>query len=142
MAYPLGYASVLTQRAISKTPLPTSWKGRRGAAAHSGGLPHPGWFPSGEWCGRRAGHRSNAMTRVPHHQAGIVLADLTWLEAAQVLTPQTVVVIPLGAAAKEHGPHLRLKNDQVLADALTQRIGEVADVVIAPTVTYSFYPAF
>jgi len=79
---------------------------------------------------------------MPHHPHGIVLAELTWLQAAQVLTPQTVVLIPLGAAAKEHGPHLRLKNDQVLADALAQCIGEVAEVVIAPTVTYSFYPAF
>src|SRR5262245_14074444 len=82
------------------------------------------------------------MTRVSHHPPGIVLAELTWLEAGQVLTPHTIVVIPLGAAAKEHGLHLRLKNDQVLADALAQRIGEVTEVVIAPTVTYSFYPAF
>ena len=42
---------------------------------------------------------------------GVLLEDLTWLEAEKVLTGETVVVIPLGAAAKEHGPHLRLKND-------------------------------
>ena len=37
---------------------------------------------------------------------GILLEDLTWLEAEKLLTPETIVVIPLGAAAKEHGPHL------------------------------------
>jgi creatinine amidohydrolase len=76
------------------------------------------------------------------HPRGLFLEDLTWLEAEQILTPQTVVVIPLGAAAKEHGPHLRLKNDWVLADYLKRCICEAAEVVIAPTLTYSFYPAF
>ncbi len=82
------------------------------------------------------------MTGTSPRPPGIVLAELTWLEAAQVLTPQTVVVIPLGAGAKEHGPHLRLNNDHVLADALAQRLAAATEVVIAPTVTYSFYPAF
>ncbi len=82
------------------------------------------------------------MAELVSRPPSVMLAELTWLEAAQVLTPQTVVVIPLGAAAKEHGPHLRLKNDQVLAEALAQRLAESTAVVITPTVTYSFYPAF
>jgi len=73
---------------------------------------------------------------------GILLQDLTWQEAEQVLTPQTVVVIPLGAAAKEHGPHLKLKNDLILADYLTRRVLDAATAVVAPTVTYHFYPSF
>ena len=73
---------------------------------------------------------------------GIVLGDLTWVEAERVLTPDTVVVIPLGAAAKEHGPHLKLKNDLILADYLTARVLERADVVVAPTIPYHFYPSF
>lgn len=47
---------------------------------------------------------------------GIVLADLTWQEAEGVLTPGAVIVIPLGAQSKEHGPHLRLDNDFQLAE--------------------------
>ena len=73
---------------------------------------------------------------------GILLEDLTWIEAEQVLTPTTVVVIPLGAAAKEHGPHLKLKNDWVLAEYFKRRVLAAAAVVIAPTLTYHFYPAF
>src|SRR5262245_38883930 len=46
---------------------------------------------------------------------GVMLEDLTWLEAEKVLTPEAVVVLPIGAAAKEHGPHLKLKNDLLLA---------------------------
>jgi creatinine amidohydrolase len=73
---------------------------------------------------------------------GIRLANLTWQEAERLLTPDTVVVIPLGAEAKEHGPHLRLKNDLVLAEFFTRRVMARAEVVVAPTVNYHFYPAF
>ena len=74
--------------------------------------------------------------------AAIYLRDLTWLEAEKVLGPETIVVLPIGAAAKEHGPHLRLDNDERLADGYARLLGEVEDVVIAPTLTYHFYPAF
>jgi creatinine amidohydrolase len=73
---------------------------------------------------------------------GIVLEDLTWIEAEKALTPDAVVVIPLGAESKEHGPHLKLKNDFVMAEYLKDRVRDRAKVVIAPTVNYSYYPAF
>ncbi len=73
---------------------------------------------------------------------GVELADLSWQEAEGVLTPDAVVVIALGAAAKEHGPHLRLDNDFQMAEYLKRRILESSDVVVAPTITYHFYPAF
>jgi len=51
-------------------------------------------------------------------------------------------VIPLGAGSKEHGPHLKLGTDAVLADYLTRRVLESSDVVVAPTLPYHFFPAF
>jgi creatinine amidohydrolase len=73
---------------------------------------------------------------------GVLLEDLTWVEAERLLGPETVVVIPLGAAAKEHGPHLRLDNDLTLANYFRDRTLADADVVILPTVGYHYYPAF
>lgn len=73
---------------------------------------------------------------------GVLLETLTWQQAEKVLTPETVVVIPLGAQSKEHGPHLPLGNDWNMAEYLKRRVLESADVVMAPTVNYSFYPAF
>ena len=73
---------------------------------------------------------------------GIRLATLTWPEAAAVLRPDTVVVIPLGAGSKEHGPHLKLGNDAIIADYLTRRVLDASDVVVAPALPYHFYPAF
>lgn len=73
---------------------------------------------------------------------GILLENLSWQEAESVLDETTVVVIPIGAAAKEHGPHLRLNNDWTLAEYLKNRVANTSKVVIAPTVNYHFYPAF
>jgi len=73
---------------------------------------------------------------------GIELANLTWVEAERVLDASTVIVIPLGAASKEHGPHLRLDNDWQLAEYFKRRVLEAADVVVAPTIPYHFYPSF
>jgi creatinine amidohydrolase len=73
---------------------------------------------------------------------GVLLEDLTWYQAEKALTADTIVVIPIGAAAKEHGPHLKLKNDWILAEYLKMRVRAQADVVIAPTVPYYFYPSF
>ena len=74
--------------------------------------------------------------------AGVLLGDLTWMEAETRLGPETVVVVPLGAASKEHGPHLLLKNDWLLAEYFKQRVVAEADVVVAPTLGFGFYPAF
>src|SRR5438045_1129454 len=78
----------------------------------------------------------------PPPMRGVLLEDLTWVEAEKTLRPETIVVIPLGAAAKEHGPHLKLKNDLLLADYFKRRLAERADVVVAPTIAYHYYPAF
>lgn len=78
----------------------------------------------------------------PPPKRGIVLQELTWQEAERVLKPDTVIVIPLGAASKEHGPHLRLDNDLSLATYFRDQVLEKADVVVAPTIPYHFYPAF
>jgi creatinine amidohydrolase len=75
-------------------------------------------------------------------QRGRVLSDMTWPEAEAALKPDTVVVIPLGAGAKEHGPHLRLDNDLRAAQYYTQRVLAAADVIVAPVIPYHFYPAF
>lgn len=64
------------------------------------------------------------------------------MEAENVLNSESIVVIPIGAAAKEHGPHLKLKTDWVLADYLKARVIERCNVVVVPTLTYHYYPAF
>jgi creatinine amidohydrolase len=85
---------------------------------------------------------AGSSTLAQQEAKGIRLANVTWREAGDVLRPETVVVIPLGAGSKEHGPHLKLGNDAILADYLTRRVVETSDVVVAPSLPYHFYPAF
>jgi creatinine amidohydrolase len=85
---------------------------------------------------------SAASAFAPTPPKGILLENLTWVEAEKVLTPEAVVVIPLGAESKEHGPHLKLKNDFLIAEYLKKRVLQSRNVLVAPTINYSFYPAF
>ena len=73
---------------------------------------------------------------------GVKLETLSWVEAEQWFENNPVVVIPLGAAAKEHGPHLPLNNDAIIATWLAEEIRQRLPVVIAPLINASFYPAF
>ncbi|MBV8141150.1 MAG: creatininase family protein [Verrucomicrobia bacterium] len=82
------------------------------------------------------------MARTTAKGSGILLADLTWQEAENVLGPETIIVIPIGAEAKEHGPHLKLNNDWILAEYFKREVLKSAAVVVAPTVNYHYYPAF
>src|SRR5215467_6691423 len=78
----------------------------------------------------------------PARPPGLALADLSWQEAEPALTPSTVVVIPLGAAAVEQGPHLKLNAGERLARHLASRVQAASSVVIAPPLTYHYFPAY
>lgn len=73
---------------------------------------------------------------------GVWLEDLTWPEAGARFAAGELVVIPIGAAAKAHGPHLPLKTDALTARALAQRLIERLPVIAAPVVGFGYYPAF
>jgi creatinine amidohydrolase len=84
----------------------------------------------------RDGQRSGTTTQ------SVLLEDMAWTDAERHLVSDAIVMLPLGAAAKEHGPHLKLRNDLILADYLTKRVMAASAVVVAPALTYHFYPAF
>ena len=72
----------------------------------------------------------------------IFIENQPWPEARMLLRDTTIVVLPLGAESKEHGPHLQLKNDWLIAEYLKERVAKDQSVVIYPTINYHFYPAF
>lgn len=106
-------------------------------------LPEPaGAAASGAVAGPADATAAAAASAVGAPSPGWRLGDLTWQEAEPLLTPERIVVLPLGAGSKEHGPHLLLRNDQILADYLARRVVEARPVALLPTLTYGFYPAF
>jgi creatinine amidohydrolase len=70
------------------------------------------------------------------------LENLTWMDAEEAFNRYEVVMIPLGARTKEHGPHLPLNNDWVMAEYLTERVAAEVPVLIMPTLQYGYYPSF
>jgi creatinine amidohydrolase len=79
--------------------------------------------------------------RNPANKA-VYLENISWTVSRPLLTPDAVVVIPLGAGAKEHGPHLPLSTDFLQAEGLAKIVALQREVIIAPIVSYGFYPAF
>jgi creatinine amidohydrolase len=70
------------------------------------------------------------------------IATMSWTDAERILDSTTIVMIPLGAEAKEHGPQLPLNNDWLLAEYFAEKVAARTPVVVYPTINYSFYPAF
>ena len=52
------------------------------------------------------------------------------------------MVIPIGAGAKEHGHHLPLATDAIIAERLGEEVRQRLPVLVAPVVTFGYYPAF
>ena len=73
---------------------------------------------------------------------GVFLEHLTWPEVKAKFDDGWRVVIPIGALSKEHGHHLPMNTDFLLAQALAKRVARQLPVVIAPTVGFGYYPAF
>ncbi len=83
-----------------------------------------------------------AATPLDAQSRSVHIESLPWTDAVKLLDTSTVVMIPLGAQSKEHGPHLPLNNDWLLAEYFSATVAAATTVVVYPTVNYSFYPAF
>lgn len=73
---------------------------------------------------------------------GVWLEDLTWPEAKDWFDREPVVMIPIGAASKEHGHALPLCTDYLLARLVMDRVLKEMPIVAAPVVQFGYYPAF
>lgn len=75
-------------------------------------------------------------------EISVELENLTWVKAEKVLAEYEVALIALGARSKEHGPHLQLNNDFLMAEYLKDRVADQVPVAVLPTLQYGYYPAF
>jgi creatinine amidohydrolase len=71
-----------------------------------------------------------------------LVASLTWDEVERRIAKGALAILPIGAAAKEHGWHLPMQTDQLQAEWLSLKLAETFDALIWPTLTYGYYPAF
>ncbi len=73
---------------------------------------------------------------------GAFLGDLTWPEAEARLREAPLVILPFGAGAKEHGPHLPMNADAVVMEYLCRQAVDSLPVVVAPPILHGWFPAF
>ena len=78
----------------------------------------------------------------PAPAAGAYLGELTWPQAEVRLREAPLVIVPFGAGAKEHGPHLPMNADQVLMEHLVAEAVRALPVVAAPPILHGWFPAF
>ncbi|UCG87669.1 MAG: creatininase family protein [Gemmatimonadota bacterium] len=85
-------------------------------------------------------HIPSAMVRA--QPQGAYLGNLTWPEAIERLREAPLVILPFGAGAKEHGPHLPLNADQKVMEYLCRQALDSLPVLVAPPVLHGWFPAF
>lgn len=74
--------------------------------------------------------------------AGAWIEALAWPEVAQRMADGAPILIPVGAAAKQHGHHLPMNTDYLVARGITERLIERLPILAAPVVGLGYYPAF
>ena len=73
---------------------------------------------------------------------GVFLGELTWPEARTRFGETPVVILPFGAGAKEHGPHLAMNADRVVMEYLLNHAVEQQPVIVAPPILHGWFPSF
>lgn len=74
--------------------------------------------------------------------SGNWVEDLPWPAVEQRLVAGAVALLPIGAASKEHGPHLPHGTDYFQARYFAERVAVEIDALIWPVVHYGYYPVF
>ncbi|MGH8657437.1 MAG: creatininase family protein [Gammaproteobacteria bacterium] len=77
---------------------------------------------------------SDSRLRLP-----VWVAKLSW---AEVATSAAGAILPVGAASKEHGYHLPLNTDFLQAEWFAARAARRFELLVWPTLSYGYYPAF
>ncbi len=75
-----------------------------------------------------------------HH--GAFVGALRWTEVERRISRGAIGVLPIGAGAKQHGPHLPMDSDQVQVEWLARTLTRDFDILVWPTLSYGYYPAF
>jgi creatinine amidohydrolase len=66
-----------------------------------------------------------------------MLQYMTWQEAKETFKSTKIAIIPTGST-EQHGPHLPLGTDYLIADYFAKKVAEKIDVVVTPVVPVGF----
>jgi creatinine amidohydrolase len=63
------------------------------------------------------------------------LEDLTWKEVEEYLRSNRQMILPIGTC-EQHGPHLPLNTDTLVAEKVAEYLSEKTGILVGPTVNY------
>lgn len=69
------------------------------------------------------------------------LGRMSWKEIEQILPLNPVLLIPIGSV-EQHGQHLPVNADSMVADFVARRVAEASDAYLVPPITYGYSPLF
>ncbi len=69
--------------------------------------------------------------------AGYLLERMTWPQARAAFNRTSFVVVPVGST-EQHGPHLPLGTDFLVARELARRVGERSNVIVTPAIPVGY----
>ena len=64
-----------------------------------------------------------------------MLGELTWLQAEEAFKDKSIALLPVGAI-EQHGHHLPLATDYVLAEEIAKRVAEQVNALVLPGIPY------
>jgi creatinine amidohydrolase len=67
----------------------------------------------------------------------ITVAEMSWDQVKNLLIKTHTVLVPIGSL-EQHGPHLPLETDTILASEVARRAAEKAEVALAPAIQFGF----
>jgi len=66
-----------------------------------------------------------------------LLQNMTWQEARESFKTIKLAIIPTGSI-EQHGPHLPLGTDYIIADHLAKEVSQKTDAIVTPTIPIGF----
>jgi creatinine amidohydrolase len=72
----------------------------------------------------------------------VSVAVMTWDKVGERLADGAPAILPVGAGAKQHGLHMPMASDLVLAEHLAGTLARQVGGLVWPTLAYGHYPAF
>ena len=69
------------------------------------------------------------------------LGELSWTEVRDVAATDPVVLLPIGAV-EQHGPHLPVHEDSIVADWVADQLARRTGCLLAPALNYGHSPMF